>query len=265
MKLSTLFFYPYVAYTKLSWKGSYYPGRWLLFVGMPVGTLWLFSVFFCCTSSVLWSGYNLRVVYRIRYWWLEIWLSFLPLIKDLLPGLFGDALYSLKQYLHHKKMSSGHDGENANVAYFCHCLYLVLVPSYYYLWTGELSSIELSSATTDTTRNIKIVSNLQKITTESVTKQTIGTAICVIYYMGIVTPASIVAGLNVNFLLVAVYGEGKNFRIYLVIWWFFQGCVFRWFLGVAKFLIKEASRTTRAVLRDFVGDEENQSMNYKDR
>ena len=59
--------------------------------------------------------------------------------------------------------------------------------------------------------------------------------------MGVITPASIVAGLNVNFLLSPVYaGTGKyeqNFRIYYALEWFIEGCLVRLALCLLEFAI----------------------------
>lgn len=65
-------------------------------------------------------------------------------------------------------------------------------------------------------------------------RQVYGTAICATYYMCIITPASIVAGLNVNFMLEGASDEGPNFRIYVVARWLYQGCTIRIVLEAAK-------------------------------
>ena len=232
MRGSSLLFYPSVAYTKLSWQGSNYPGRWLLFVCMPVGTLWILSALFCGSGISLNQNccgkdkHNLRR-YKVRFWLLETWISFLPLILDLIPALFGGAVSSTLQYASGKAPRGGHDGENAAIAYLCHCLYLVLAPTYYF-WSSELSSH------THTRNNSG--RRWTTVVVDCALKQVVGTSICAIYYMGIVTPAAIVAGLNVNFLLEGIDGgpDGPNFRIYCVARWFCHGCAIRMFLGVAK-------------------------------
>ena len=64
-------------------------------------------------------------------------------------------------------------------------------------------------------------------------QQVIGTTIISLYYFGIVTPSSIIAGLNVNFLLVPMYVHGSynaNFRLQYILDWFVQGCKIRFFL-----------------------------------
>jgi hypothetical protein len=246
MKGSSLLFYPYVAYTKLSWQGSNYPGRWLLFVGMPVGTLWILSALFC--GSVISLNQNCGrdyLRYKVRYWLLETWISFLPLIIDLLPALFGGAVSSTWQYANGKAPRGGHDGENAEIAYFCHCLYLVLAPVYYF-WNGELSS-HTQTHNTHTSNNGRIWTTLAIV--DCALKQVVGTSICAIYYMGIVTPAAIVAGLNVNFLLEGIGSgaDGPNFRIYCVARWFCHGCAIRMFLGATKLTME----TIQARLRRY--------------
>lgn len=234
---SSLLFYPYVASTKLSWPGSNYHGRWLLFVGMPVGTLWILSFLFCCSGiclrrrDAIGNQNSIRDdLYKVRYWLLETWFSFLPLLVDLLPGLFGGAMLSVWQYAHGKAPRSGHDGDNAEIAYFCHALYLVLAPAYYF-WIGELSLHPTRKTNART---------LWMLAVDCALRQVVGTAICSIYYMGIITPASIILGLNVNFLLYD--GGGPNFRIYCVAMWFFYGCGIRIFLAAAK-LAWEKSQT----------------------
>jgi len=155
--------------------------------------------------------------------------------------------------------SSGrHDGENANVAYFCHALYLVLAPVYYVVVLGELSmfrpsdntstkssssSSKISSSSknnnSNNNNNNKIKDIMLLLPLECALRQAVGTAIAAIYYMGIVTPASIVAGLNVNFLLVGGGGDdGENFRLRYMLEWFVYGCVIRFLLGVLEFGIR---------------------------
>mmetsp|Transcript_9053 Transcript_9053/g.10568 ORF Transcript_9053/g.10568 Transcript_9053/m.10568 type:complete len:202 (-) Transcript_9053:7-612(-) len=108
MIAATLWCYPYVAYTKLSWEGSYYPGRWLMFVGMPVGTLWILSVLFCGTAIMVGTtggtggssrrSSSVPVRNLIRFWITEIWLSFLPSLGlGLVMGLYQGAVSSLRQ------------------------------------------------------------------------------------------------------------------------------------------------------------------------
>ena len=289
MKASTLLFYPYVSYTKLSWQGSYYPGRWLLFVGMPVGTLWIVSALFCFSStglalafgnghgygrtrtdyfrsalSVFGTGTNhhcrndtngLRF-YKIRYWLLEIWLSFLPILGGgLLVGLFWGAVETLLAVdpvatLRNIRATGvvAHDGENATVSYFCHALYLTLAPVVYVL-IGELtmhprpltlSNNSSSSRDDNNNEHTNSISHrfvvLRRLAVECALRQAVGTAVATLYYMGIVTPVSIVAGLNVNFLLQGGGGE-PNFRIYYVVRWFCYGWMVRFLLGVLEMII----------------------------
>lgn len=215
MKVSTLLFYPHVAYTKLSWPGSYYPGRWLLFVGMPVGTLWILSVAFCFATSS-------RRSYWIRFWLLEAWFSFLPMLVNLVPALFYGAIFSIREYVHGKSPKSGHDGDNASISYFLHGLYLVVVPLYY-VWIGELSTQPRSFN----------IGALWSLVIDCTLRQLVGTAIVVLYYTSIITPTGIVFGVNVNFLLVG-YDAGHNFRIYYVIRWFYYSCAIRYCLQVVK-------------------------------
>lgn len=232
MKVATFVFYPLVASTKMSWPGSNYPGRWLMFVCMPVGTLWILSIIFCCSSlSCGWRGRSGSdgFRYKIRFWLLEIWLSSLPLITNLLPVLFDNMISSIWKYTH-GKVPGRQDGNNATIAYFSHVLYLASAPVYYF-WIGELSSHR-------TPRRV-INGTLWTLVVDSTHRQIVGTAICVIYYMGIVTPASIVAGLNVNLLL---SGDGPNFRIHYVTKWFFYGCGIRIFLRAAKFALEMVRR-----------------------
>ena len=224
MKASSIFFYPYVACTKLSWPGSYYPQRWLMFVGMPVGSLWILSVLFCfsdrCWGRCIGVGSrkggsdNYLRYYTIQFWLLETWFSCLPMIVEMLPELFSDAMFTLLQYADGLPVRSGHDGDNASIAYFCHGFFLVLVPIYYFLIR------ELPSSPPPSLVPRQFFQRLSKLASDTAFRQVTGTAICVIYYMGIITPAAIVAGLNVNSLLVEkYYGEGKNFRIYCVARW----------------------------------------------
>jgi len=232
MKASTVLLYPYVAHTKLSWPDSNYPGRWLLFVGMPVGTLWILSVVFCCNAlftSLSRQKRSDEYRHKLRFWLLEAWFSFLPLLVDVLPALFYEAVSSLRIYASGKVPRSGQNGDNAAISYFCHGLYLVLVPLYY-CWIGELSS--------QPTRNSYRVlwSNLL----DSTLRQLVGTAIVVIYYMGIITPASIVFGVNANFLLWA--DGGPNFRIFYVAKCFFHGCLIRYMVETAKFIMHTIQR-----------------------
>ena len=241
MKGCSLLFYPYVAYTKLSWPGSYYPQRWLMFVGMPVGTFWLLSVFFCFSDLCLGrcSGVgNGRTTsdnairhYIVRFWLLETWLSSLPMIIDILPGLFSDAVFTLLQYANGMAVRSGHDGDNASIAYFCHGSFLVLTPIYYFL-IRELPSSPLPSLVPR-----QIYSRWWEFASETALRQLSGTAILVIYYMGIITPIAIEAGINVNSLLFQ-YDEGPNFRIYCVATWLWQGWAIRCSLGGAKFVLE---------------------------
>jgi len=259
MKTSTLLFYPYVAYTKLSWPGSNYPGRWLMFVGMPVGTLWILSVLFCfCASpfaslvSSVWmrgerkeqqrrgygntnhnsttaatSSKHALALDTIRYGLLETWLSFLPLLVDLLPSLCTGAVSSLRNYASGIDISSGRDGDNASIAYFCHGLYLVCAPVYCAVcWkTSDEPPLAVSSLS---------VSRWTAVALGCFFRQLVGTSVCAVYYMGVVTPASIVAGLNVNFLLDDGRGGGShpNFRIACVARWFLHGCTIRGVLAV---------------------------------
>mmetsp|Transcript_20555 Transcript_20555/g.23717 ORF Transcript_20555/g.23717 Transcript_20555/m.23717 type:complete len:221 (-) Transcript_20555:181-843(-) len=114
MIAATVWCYPYVAYTKLSWEGSYYPGRWLMFVGMPVGTLWILSVLFCGTAILVGTttgtaagggattagrrSSSVPVRNVVRFWIMEIWLSFLPSLGlGLVMGLYQGAVSSLRQ------------------------------------------------------------------------------------------------------------------------------------------------------------------------
>ncbi len=236
MKASTALLYPYVAYTKLSWPGSNYPGRWLLFVGMPVGTLWILSVVFCF-SSLSRCGRSDECRCKLRFWLLEAWFSFLPLLVDVLPALFHEAIESIRIYANGRMPRSGENGNNATITYFCHGLYLVLVPVYY-CWIGELSTHP--TPTRDDNRV------LWSLLINSALRQLVGTAILVTYYMGIITPAAIVFGVNVNFLL-AGYG-GPNFRIFYVVQWFFHGCVIRYIVEIAKLTMHAIRR--RSLLPD---------------
>mmetsp|Transcript_11235 Transcript_11235/g.23842 ORF Transcript_11235/g.23842 Transcript_11235/m.23842 type:complete len:425 (+) Transcript_11235:84-1358(+) len=289
MKASTLLFYPYVSYTKLSWQGSYYPGRWLLFVGMPVGTLWIVSVIFCFSSTILalafgnghgngrtrtdhfrsalsifGTGTNHHCrndphsfrFYKIRYWLLEIWLSFLPILGGgLLVGLFWEAVETFLAFDPVEMLRSiratgvvADDGENACFSYFCHALYLTLAPMVYVL-IGELTMhppplavSDNSSSSRDNNNNERTNSIshrlvvLRRLAVECAFRQAVGTAVATLYYMGIVTPVSIVAGLNVNFLLQGGDGE-PNFRIYCVVRWFCYGWMVRFLLGVLEMVI----------------------------
>lgn len=240
MKASSLLFFPYVAYTKLSWKGSNYPGRWLMFVGMPVGTLWILSVLFCfCSSAIVFFSRRRgksgntgrrgdRFRYKIRFWLLETWFSFLPLLVNLMPDLFNGAVSSAWQYANGKAPRSGQDGDNAAIAYFFHGLYLVVAPVYF-CWTGELSLHQ-----NPTNRQKIRFRRMITLAIHCIHRQVFGTAICAIYYMCIITPASIMAGLNVNFMLEGASDEGPNFRIYVVAKWLYQGCMIRIVLEAAK-------------------------------
>ncbi len=239
MAISTLVFYPFVSYTKLSWPGSNYPWRWLLFVGMPVGTLWLLSILFCLSSFSVSGKHgrdrNQKQLYKIRFWLLEIWFSFLPLVVHLLPGLFQAMLYSIWNFSHGDIVSSGQDGDNATIAYFCHGMYLSIVP-FYYVWIGELS-FHTEQLRVETRTVI-----LWKLSMDSALRQVVGAAVCVLYYMGILTPISIVAGLNVNFLLWG--GWGPNFRLWNVTKWFCHGWAIRIILGFVN-VIRTRHRTKR--------------------
>ena len=226
MKASTLLFYPYVAYIKLSWPGSYYPGRWLLFVGMPVGTIWILSLAFCFATSS-------RRSYWIRFWLLEAWFSFLPMLVNLVPALFHGAIFSIREYAHGRAPKSGHDGDNATISYFLHSLYLAVVPLYY-IWICELSSQPRSF-------NIR---ELWSLVIDCTLRQLVGTAIVVLYYMSIITPTGIVFGVNVNFLLYG-YDQSSNFRICYVIRLFYYSCAIRYCLQAAKL----ANYTIRRRLR----------------
>ena len=243
MAFSTLVFYPRVSYTKLSWPGSNYPWRWLLFVGMPVGTLWLLSILFCLSSFGTSGNHgrdqNQKQLYRLRFWLLEIWLSFLPLVVHLLPGLFQAMLSSIWNFVHGDIVSSGQDGDNATIAYFCHAMYLSTVPVYY-VWIGELSFEGFRVET----RSVV----LWKLFFGSALRQAVGTAVCVLYYMGILTPITIVAGLNVNSLLWG--GGGPNFRIWNAIKWFCHGWSIRIILGFVSIVM--ARHRTRKRGRDSI-------------
>mmetsp|Transcript_34918 Transcript_34918/g.39874 ORF Transcript_34918/g.39874 Transcript_34918/m.39874 type:complete len:428 (+) Transcript_34918:54-1337(+) len=258
MIAATVWCYPYVAYTKLSWKGSYYPGRWLMFVAMPVGTLWILSVLFCGTAILVGTtptaaggattagrrSSSVPVRNLIRFWIMEIWLSFLPSLGlGLVMGLYQGAVSSLRQQYSRGFFASitnggggGHDGDNARIAYFCHALYCWLVPIYWILIDGNRNSgggNNFSMLTASTSSTIR----WWQLPLHCALRQLVGTAIAAIYYMGIVTPASIVAGLNVNSLLVG-YGGTVNFRLWYVMEWFLQGWVLRFVLGVVEFAIQ---------------------------
>ena len=246
MKVSTLIFYPLVILTKMSWPDSNYPGRWLLFVGMPVGTLWIISVFFCGSSIVVWfkPGQRRRndlQLYKIRFWLLETWLSFLPLIVNLLPALFQAMVFSLRKYAN-GQIHSGTDGDNATIAYFCHAMYLAMTPMYYVCMN------ELSSHSTMSSRKVTL-SVFWKLLVDCALKQSVGTSICVVYYMGILTPASILGGVNVNFLLWG--GGGPNFRLWYVVKWFCYGSAIRTILGITKLAVM------RGILRRSAGANAN--------
>jgi len=243
MKGCSIVFYPYVAYTKLSWPGSYYPQRWLMFVGMPVGTFWLLSVIFCF-SDIFWGrcigARNSRSSsddeiwrYTVRFWLLEIWFSSLPMLVVMLPGLFSDAMFNVLTYANGITVRSGHNGDNASIAYFCHGFFLVLTPIYYFFIR------ELPSSPPPSLVPRQIYNRIWTFALETALRQLAGTAILVIYYMGIVTLVAIEAGMNVNSLLVERYnGEGSNFRIYCVMGWLWQGWAIRCFLGGVKFVFE---------------------------
>jgi hypothetical protein len=262
MKISTLLFYPYVAYTKLSWDNSNYSGRWLLFLGMPVGSMWLLSFYFNFltihhtsvggSSSTNDKRRHQQTLLRRRsaavaYTVIQlVWISFLPCLFPVFIELYHGSCRIIKQYVHGTNADTTKTmWENTyELSYFCHTLYLFLVPIYYVL-TGELSvmfpsSLSSSSSSTNNSNNSTNSNNINtkmKYIASTILyvmkQQVIGTTIISLYYFGIVTPSSIIAGLNVNFLLVPGYVHGSynaNFRLQYILDWFVQGCKIRFFL-----------------------------------
>ena len=259
MKISNLLFYPYVAYTKLSWDNSNYPGRWLLFLGMPVGSMWLLSFYFNFliiphTSVGGSSSTNKRRQQQtllrrrsaaaVAYTVIQIiWISLLPCLFPVFIELYHGSFRIIKQYVRGTNADTTKTmWENTyELSYFCHTLYLFLVPIYYVL-TGELSIMFPSSSSSSSSSTINSI-NSNNINTKMkyvasiilyvMKQQVIGTTIISLYYFGIVTPSSIIAGLNVNFLLVPMYVHGSynaNFRLQYILDWFVQGCKIRFFL-----------------------------------
>lgn len=267
MQLSTVLFYPYVAYTKLSWDNSNYTGRWLLFVGMPVGTLWMISVCYnftlqrICSIFIKQQQQDLFVsLYQIRYYMIHtIWISFLPPLFVLLPGLYTSMIAVLQSYLipsnadarYNNSANNKTVGENLyDVCYFCHGYYLCVVPLYY-IASGELSSLSTSTNQSMTSTTIKgkttthrrwsmirrCVRIVAAMIRTHVQHQIVGTSILAIYYFGLVTPASIIAGLNVNGMLVPMDGSTNlNFRLKYLVEWFIDGLGYRFILGLVELI-----------------------------
>jgi hypothetical protein len=235
MKISNLLFYPYVAYTKLSWDNSNYSGRWLLFLGMPVGSMWLLSFYFNFLIGNTASSSNKRQQQRLRrssYVVIQIiWISLLPCLYPVFIDLYHGSFMIIKQYA--RGTNSSTIWENTyELSYFCHTLYLFLVPIYYVL-SGELSIMFPQPSSLNIESNSINMKYVASIILYVMKQQVIGTAIVSLYYFGIVTPSSIIAGLNVNFLLVPGYHGGSynaNFRLQYIIDWFVKGCKIRFCL-----------------------------------
>mmetsp|Transcript_2442 Transcript_2442/g.5186 ORF Transcript_2442/g.5186 Transcript_2442/m.5186 type:complete len:349 (-) Transcript_2442:40-1086(-) len=239
VKVATFSLYPYVAWTKLHWEGSNYPGRWLLFVGMPVGTLWIMSAGFSFISP--WKC----VDFRNRL--LQTWLSFLPSLFPVLQSLVNDVSSVLR--------NGGNDVWDIlyNMAYMCHVLYLFLVPLAY-VFCGELSMRPAMLFGSQKAESSGIGSTL-RLPIEWVMWQAVGNAIASIYYVGIITPASIYAGLNVNAMLMPYRANaGQSYRIHDMLWWFAYGCGIRFLFFIVELIIEAvrsrfSSRETREIKR----------------
>jgi len=223
MQLSTLVFYPYVAWTKLHWSNSNYPMRWLLFVGMPVGTLWILSALFTLVVPFA------HVSATRRQYLLQLWLSFLPslfpVIAELLRTVSG--IFAL----------GGRDTWDAvyNVMYLSHVLYLSLVPVYYIIYEGRMTMLPPRE------KSVQPMWYILSIPKEWLQWQIVGNAWACLYYIGIMTPLSIYAGLSVNEMVTPFHFDADtNFRIRNMMQWFIYGLELRGIMCVLELLTKKA-------------------------
>ena len=230
MQMSTLLFYPYVAWTKLHWSNSNYPMRWLLFVGMPVGTLWILSALFTLVLPFI------SVSASKRHYMLQLWLSFVPSLVPVFESLLAQVSYLLS-----------HGGKDIwetvyNLMYISHVLYLALVPAYYVIYEGELSMMPQRQNHASALRSIL------SVPLEWLQWQIIGNAWACLYYIGIMTPLSLYAGLSVNEMVTPSHPNAdSNFRIYNMLRWFGFGCLLRGVLCLLQLLKSGLSKRVNAL------------------
>ena len=231
MQISTLMFYPYVAWTKLHWSNSNYPMRWLLFVGMPVGTLWIMSALF-----------NLALPFAPisasrRHYLLQVWLSFLPSLLPVFEALFGTISWIVT-----------HGGKNVwdtvyNVMYISHVVYLGFVPVYYIIFEGDLTMFPPRP------QSVGPMRYAFSVVKDGILWQIAGNATACLYYFGIMTPLSIYAGLNVFGMLTPNHSNaGADFRLRDMSRWFAHGCMLRGILCLLELLIFVLSKKANAYL-----------------
>ena len=230
MQISTLLFYPYVAWTKLHWSNSNYPMRWLLFVGMPVGTLWFLSALFTLALPCV------SVSASKRHYMLQLWLSFVP---SLFPVF--EALLAQISYL------TSHGGKDMwetvyNLMYILHVIYLGLVPAYYVIYEGQLSMMPQRQKNADAIRYIP------SIPLEWLQWQMVGNAWACLYYIGIMTPLSLYAGLSVNEMVTPGHQDAdSNFRIWKMLRWINFGCLLRGIICLLELLLSVLAKGTNTL------------------
>lgn len=236
----------------------------------PVGTMWIISFIFTFllgnennnnNNTAIVSEETRQRAQRYqkqqqqrRYFLLQIiWISFVPTLFVLLPPLF----YSTKMLIDIRFVNPNTIiwDDVYQLMNFCHVLYLCLVPIYY-VSVGDLSvvstfssslssskSITTKDSTAATTANNHNTNTIQTIASSKIgiilCQQLIGTTILTLYYFGIITPASIIVGLNVNGMLVPINellhplrNYDINFRLKYIRNWFFFGLLYRLFLWI---------------------------------
>ena len=185
---ATLSLYPYVAWCKLGWDASNYPGRWTLFVAMPQGLLWLVSAAYC-------------LGFRHRTWLLQTWVSFLPTVLPLTKALAMEVARIVRD-----GQLLGGDDSSYQVAYLLHALYLLALPAFHVL-RGELSMGSL---------------------TDVLRFQLVGTALAAFFYVVLVTPVAITYGISIFQTLVpGDPAAGGNYRLLGAFRWFACGSAIR--------------------------------------
>ena len=230
MQMSTLLFYPYVAWTKLHWSNSNYPMRWLLFIGMPVGTLWILSALFTIVLPCV------SVSAPNRYYMLQLWLSFVPSLFPVFEALFAQVSYLLS-----------HGGKDIwetvyNLMYISHVICLGLVPAYYVIVEGQLSMMPLRQ------KNANALRSMLSGPLEWLQWQMVGNAWACLYYIGIMAPLSLYAGLSVNEMVTPGHPNADpNFRIWNMLRWFSYGCLLRGVICLLEFLLSVLAKTTNAL------------------
>ena len=125
--------------------------------------------------------------------------------------------------------------------YISHVIYLGLVPAYYAIYEGNMSMIPQRQKDANALRSII------SVPLEWLQWQMVGNAWACIYYIGIMTPLSLYAGLSVNEMVTPHANANPNFRIWNMLRWFRYGCLLRGLLCLLEVFLSMLAKTKKSL------------------